>query len=455
MDQRFSVENFRRLWDLRTRRGEDLTNFFPKFAEAAQDLKNLSRSTKYQIDQFPLGSKEREAEHKRLKNLRNEKSNLKENTLNEALKEVCVKIDSKINNSDFSLSLERGSIILGKQTYRIRINEPENYFIARQIEENLKNSFSLVLPNRQNLAEQVLLSLDDKTKKLIVRTDLRKFYESIPHEELIGLLHNSPSLSRTSCRFIDSLLEEYRNLSGTQKGIPRGLGISSMLAEVYLSQLDNTLKRHEGLRLYVRYVDDIVMVFNSGHHHRPKEERQAKIRSDIRNLNLSMNASKTRYIETSKLGGDIKKFSFLGYEYSLSENNAKVDISNSRVARYRRRLDLSFSSFNSNPGSGSAISTLHDRIKFLTSNTRLSNNKRHALTGVYFSNSLLSETSNKINSLDATYQKMLEKNSIPPEWLERMRSLSFANGFESKTFHSFSGKKLSKIVKVWKYDEKS
>ena len=43
-------------------------------------------------------------------------------------------------------------------------------------------------------------------------------------------------------------------------GIPRGIGISSLLSEIYMRDIDNHIKKRSEVIFYVRYVDDIFML---------------------------------------------------------------------------------------------------------------------------------------------------------------------------------------------------
>lgn len=425
-------------------------------------MRETAQENKAKIMMLTPDSEEFRFEVSRQEIEKSDQNYLKESAIMLALRSVSQEIGNKIDREDFSIGLIKGAVINSKQTYQIDMKDPQTYFISRQIEENIKTSFSPRLPNRRALVEQALLSLDDSTDKLIVRTDLRGFFESVPHDKLINLLNGSHTLSRTTCRFISSILEEYRTISGRDRGIPRGLGISAMLAEIYIQQLDIQIRKFEGLRIYVRYVDDIMIIFDSETHHETKSARQKLIRKTISQFDLSMNPAKTCYIESREIpAGKNRKLTFLGYEFTItkSENNKKtkqkidIDISKRRVERYQRRIMLAFEAYDSGNIFNSPVSSLYDRIKFLTSNTRLSNNKRNALIGIYYSNSLLNTASPRIIELDKFYNKQLAARTTPPGWRKRLESLSFREGFEERIFHQYSDKRLPKIVKVWKYEE--
>ena len=85
--------------------------------------------------------------------------------------------------------------------------------------------------------------------------DIRKYFDSIPHQRLYEKL----------CRlFKDSaLLELFRQIldshSSSQRGLPIGSLTSQHFANFYLGHLDRFVKEHLRVRGYVRYMDDFVI----------------------------------------------------------------------------------------------------------------------------------------------------------------------------------------------------
>ena len=77
------------------------------------------------------------------------------------------------------------------------------------------------------------------------------------------------------------------------------------------------------------------------------------------------------------------------------------------------------------------------------------NNKKNVVSGIFFSNSLLSELDD-LDQLDvylATKIATLGSARLQA----RLSQHSFRNGFETRKYHKFSARDLSKIVEVWKH----
>jgi hypothetical protein len=376
------------------------------------------------------------------------------NALGSHLVHVAEDVNRRIDAGDFTLSIARGDIVKGKQTYRVSLSDPSTYFISRQIEHNLRTVFDVSPANRNLMSEQVLRTLEDETSKLIVRSDIRRFYESVPHARLLELVRNS-GISRTTFRFVEALLESYRSIASSTTGLPRGIGVSAVLAEIYLSELDGLARRMPDVLYYGRYVDDFIFVFGGAAHHPDLADRRSSVNRAVKSLGLSMNASKTKYVLTANSVVKKERLTFLGYQFELFGKSVQVDISSRRLARYKSRLRSSFEKYVSGTGTGRAGRLLVRRLQFLTGNTRLSNNKRNALIGVYFSNSLLPTATKRLHQLDKALATHLDHPKIPAGLRARLAELTFVSGFDERRFSTFTVGELERIVGLWKHAEEA
>jgi len=142
---------------------------------------------------------------------------------------------------------------------------------------------------------------------------------------------------------------------------------------------------------------------------------------------------------------------YLGYNITFGNGPIKLRLTKNKLDKYQHRIDLIFDNyFNySKVNEKKARKLLVKRVRFLTGNTRLLNNKRDVLVGIYFSNSLLTD----ISDLDVLDNYLnTKKNAMikTPNLRQRLDKLTFREGFEQKRFSLFSTVELSKITKVWK-----
>ncbi|WP_277342840.1 reverse transcriptase domain-containing protein, partial [Pseudomonas viridiflava] len=101
----------------------------------------------------------------------------------------------------------------------------------------------------------------DGVPKYIIRSDVELFYESVGHKELFDGIYQAPELSVLIKRILTRLMKDYVVVSGDENGLPRGIGISAYLSEIYLSSIDDEIRRQDNLFYYARYVDDMVLMY--------------------------------------------------------------------------------------------------------------------------------------------------------------------------------------------------
>ncbi len=91
-----------------------------------------------------------------------------------------------------------------------------------------------------------------------LKLDMRKYYQSIPHEKLkqtYAKIFKDKELLNAIDEIIDSTPGEV--------GIPIGNYISQYSGNIYLSCLDHWLKEDKQVKYYFRYMDDIVILHSS------------------------------------------------------------------------------------------------------------------------------------------------------------------------------------------------
>jgi len=153
----------------------------------------------------------------------------------------------------------------------------------------------------------------------ILRLDVKDFYPSISHDillkqlskkirkkEVIHLITNS--ISRKTIN-INNQVKNRKQLTNN-RGIPQGLAISNILANVYMQTIDKKYNNKSSLRYY-RYVDDILIFCKL----KKVERIKSEIIKECNDLGLTIhtdNPSKT-------CEGDIcDGFDYLGYKFDDS-----------------------------------------------------------------------------------------------------------------------------------------
>lgn len=160
----------------------------------------------------------------------------------------------------------------------------------------------------------------------VIDADLSKYFDSIPHAELLAVVAE---------RIVDSailhIVKQWlkapvtgedkdgtrKNVGGgkaSSKGTPQGGVISPLLSNCYLHLLDRIWEKHQ-LRWklkarIVRYADDFVVLCKG-----KVDEPLAAVRYVLDRLDLTLNESKTRIVDARQ-----ESFNFLGFAIRVSKS---------------------------------------------------------------------------------------------------------------------------------------
>ncbi|MGU0779305.1 antiviral reverse transcriptase Drt3a [Pseudomonas aeruginosa] len=447
LDQMFSAENFRQIYDIENRKGVDLaTRYFPTLKPLTLAVREKVHSIR-ELRKNEATLKADDFEEKILA-LKGELTHLKEEK-SSAIDSLMNGISQKILKASFKICLSQKNGPNGKPVFCIDA-EPETFFVVKQLQRNIHRIYGVKQANRHDLVCQLRDILRSRFPFEIVRTDISSFYESVDRKRLFEKLDRDQLLSPASKKYIKQILDSYGDISAAATGVPRGVGISAYLAELYLRPVDIAIKKLPGLVLYCRFVDDIVAVFARPPAGKALGSFKDQIITIFGKNGLTHNTAKTS--ELNLADTNPKKFEYLGYRF-LVESGGKVDISPSaaKVAKYRARIDSAFADYwQEKPvRPRSAFRKLVGRIKFLTGNTRLSNSKSCAVTGVYFNNSIATNLKS-LTLLDKQLNRRIEGlNRISLQ--KQLKKLKFTSGFEQRRYHNFSTKELQTIVRAWKH----
>lgn len=148
-------------------------------------------------------------------------------------------------------------------------------------------------PNRScEMAIKDMLMFLNEGYEWIVDIDLEKFFDNVPQDKLMSLVHNIINDGDT-----ESLIRKYLKAGvmvqgryeKTEQGTPQGGNLSPLLSNIMLNELDKEMERR-GLR-FMRYADDCVIAVRS-------EASAKRVMYSItdwieRKLGLKVNADKT------------------------------------------------------------------------------------------------------------------------------------------------------------------
>ena len=119
-----------------------------------------------------------------------------------------------------------------------------------------------------------------------------------------------------------------------------------------------------------------------------------------------------------RVHGTSYNLDYLGYNIQFGTGAVKTQLTSNKIDKYRKRIKDAFDHYNnlSKVDEKAARRTLVKRIRFLTGNTRLTNNKKNILVGIYYSNNHLTEL-HQLNALDSYLNGQITRKNIfsPPQ----------------------------------------
>lgn len=145
----------------------------------------------------------------------------------------------------------------------------------------------------------------------VIDADLSSYFDTIPHNQLIGCIKRRVS-DGSILQLIRDLLKapvyEGRESKRNERGTPQGGVISPLLANIYLNDLDHQVNgvAGGGARM-IRYADDMVILCRKGQ----AGKLLQRLEVYMGKKGLTLNENKTRLIDFTK-----GSFCFLGFQFS-------------------------------------------------------------------------------------------------------------------------------------------
>ncbi|MCQ9082417.1 antiviral reverse transcriptase Drt3a [Vibrio harveyi] len=447
-DQSLSVNNFKVLYNLdRKNKGNLEKDHFPEAYRLRLKIKLL----KGFISKLSFRHKSgriSSLQYEKRKNIINEHINIRKETLNKHITHELSKIAETVNKKGYALPLTKSTIkVKGKEVYSIG-KDVETIFVSRHVQRVLSSIYNVKVNNRDLIISRLSKLASDNSPKFIIRADVEKFYESIQHKALLDILHSSPKLSVTPRRILTQLVRSYASLVKNDVGLPRGVGISAFLSEIYMSDVDKEISELGDVTYYERYVDDLIVIFSP-----TRDDNTSyyltKINKIIEDRHLNLNNKTNQY---DIVNNTAASFEYLGYKFQIANSKCIIKLGSKKKDKIKSRIEKSIEIYDKEKGltPNLAYKNLVLRIKFLTGNTRLLNNKSKAFVGVYFSNKFINDTSD-LRSIDGFFINKLN-NLNDYRLKKRLTKMSFEKGFNERIFRKFNIVELSQIAKGWKDD---
>lgn len=134
----------------------------------------------------------------------------------------------------------------------------------------------------------------------IVDIDLEKFFDTVPQDKLMSLVHNiidDPDTESLIRKFLQAGIMDKGKYQPSKTGTPQGGNLSPLLSNIMLNELDKELEGR-GLN-FVRYADDCIITVKS--RAAAKRVMESITNWIERKLGLKVNATKSKITRPTKL----------------------------------------------------------------------------------------------------------------------------------------------------------
>ncbi len=449
----YTLQSFVRLAESDNRRGNDLSRQDRGVRRATRQLSNRRKQYLRDVPRYPTGSTARAQLRETYREDRGKLRKARDEAVEDALQTALSKFDKHVEEDSFELQLARGSVVKGKQTYKIS-RDLSITFPAKEAGKQLHHLSHVDHQSRNSIIRALQSALERPYPHAILKTDIKNFFESIPHDNLKTIITQA-GLDSLSYSIVTTLLDEYNQLTNSASGLPRGVGLSSHLAESYLTDFDISIKSRPGVIFYARYVDDLIMVLED---ESILTTLKQHIKTELADKGLQINKRKTLEIVSDEHGNypTGTTVNYLGYQFKRANNTLATGLTQQRRARRENRLKIAFKAWlESKP---SQIHPNHghnglllNRVRYLAGNTKLLNSKANVAIGLYFSNSSLDREAEELKELDKLLRTLviLHRSKMTQKLHKRLKAISFVDMFSERTFLRLSPKSIEKIVKIW------
>ncbi len=193
-----------------------------------------------------------------------------------------------------------------------------------------ENSYGFRPGRRAQQAVIKLLEYLNDGYTYIVDIDLEKFFDNVPQDKLMTLVHkliNDPDTESLISKYLKAGVMVNGKLEETNLGTPQGGNLSPLLSNIMLNELDRELEAR-GLH-FVRYADDcVIAVGSSAAANRVMHSMTGWIE---RKLGLKVNMTKTKITKP-------KGLKYLGFGFVKMGERWEARPHQDSVKKFERRL---------------------------------------------------------------------------------------------------------------------
>lgn len=464
LDQSFSAHNFETIYSLESRKGNIDVNTMP---ENYRMVIARTKDIKKEILYLRIKKNKTTEDAKLLEERKTELNGLADSK-KEILQGYLEVLDKQVNAHGFKFLLNKFMAVDGKEVFTLDITSHAHLFAIKQLQYNISHTFKVKQANRHSILANIKNFLNSDIPVYIIRTDISRFYESIPHNSLMPMVFGNTLLSHKSKAFVKGIISEYEKVKDTalvptSHGVPRGIGISSYLSEMYMRNIDANIAGRIEVMFYARYVDDIFMILSTLPTGKTLEQYYADMTALFQSYGLTLKqpgdgSGKCNIIDFTMENHVEVTMNYLGYRLYMNRQGKRLTtsfgLSDSKKERYRTRIDNAIAHFEtmSKYNIKQAYRDLLDSLNMITGNFKLFKSKSSVKAGMYYSNDLL----DRIEDLDELtqylygcsidpYAGLIDCSNIKLRLAKRIGKIDIKQRWKERKMYTFSLQRLKEM----------
>jgi len=368
----------------------------------------------------------------------------------------------------YTSTVSRGKTYVSYERYT-------DHLVLRAIVRHIARRYRVEVPTRDEIVRGVIEGLMDATPMHLVRRDIKSFYENIPIVDLKRKLTTDTRTSKRVKQYLDKFFEQHCT---APVGLPRGIGLSAVIAELHMKEFDQAVRRIPQVYRYYRYCDDIFIFLLS------KPRDIDSILAPLLPPGMKFNPKKSLDHEVGQGGPEctVTGIEYLGYRFSLSgggggkaTRKVEVGIGERKIGRLKARIIASFQVYQKDRN----FSMLLDRIRYLSSNYIVYRNNpyrkssSHVRSGIFYNYKLAGVYTTKygtelsidvsplseLKSVDGFYHSLLSgpssgfsallASSLRAPQMAELQKLSFHKGHSLRMLVRYRPQQVASIKRAW------
>lgn len=237
-------------------------------------------------------------------------------------------MSKKIENETYNFGYYKQKLIAKTSDSSREISIPtiRDKIVINYLHQYIKDVFSEELKLIPSIRQMIYdIKLNKPNFEYFIKTDIEKFFPSIEHsilfsileekikdKQILPLIQKAISQSTVSTNMPSKDREKYTN----RQGVPQGLSISGLLADLYLVNLNKKYQNYSAIKFY-KYVDDVLIFCNQ----EDLEKLKTDIIVDFKTLSLSIHPFEDD--SKSVIDKTTQTFDFLGYTFSNEKTSVR------------------------------------------------------------------------------------------------------------------------------------